>query len=115
VKEVVEPGDFRDARCAAVARWLWSGEGDLPEEDEAASLARELALAEPGERDWSAEARGAARLLKVRRLRQDKQDRDQELRRAGTDPETELRLQREIYEISQTIKNLSESQGEAGT
>ena len=115
VMRVVEPGDFRDPRCAAVARWLWSGEEDLPGEDEAASLARELALAEPGERDWPAEARGAARLLKVRRLRQEKMDREQELRRAGADPETERRLSREIYEIARTMKNLSESQGEAGT
>jgi hypothetical protein len=115
VMRVVEPSDFRDPRCAAVARWLWSGEEDLPGEDEAASLARELALAEPGERDWPAEARGAARLLKVRRLRQEKMDREQELRRAGADPETERRLSREIYEIARTMKNLSESQGEAGT
>ena len=85
----------------------------MPEEEEAATLARELALAEPGERDWSAEARGAARLLKVRRLRQEKMDREQELRRPGTDPETERRLSREIYEIARTMKNLSE--GEAGT
>ena len=115
VMAVVEPADFRDPTCAAVARWLWSGEDDLPGEDGASTLARELALAEPGERDWPAEARGAARLLKVRRLRQEKLDREQELRRAGTDPETERRLSREIYEIARTMKNLSESPGEAGT
>jgi DNA primase len=115
VKQWVEPADFRDPVCAAVARWLWSGDEDLPGEDGASTLARELALAEPGERDWPAEARGAARLLKVRRLRQEKLDREQELRRAGTDPETERRLSREIYEIARTMKNLSESQGEAGT
>ena len=115
VKEMVEPADFRDATCATVARWLWSGAEGLPEEDAAASLARELALAETTERDWQAEARGAARLLKLRRLRQDKLDREQELRRSGTDPETERRLSREIYEIARTMKNLSESQGEAGT
>jgi hypothetical protein len=111
VRDAVGPEDFRDARCAAVARWLWSGAEGMPEEEGAATLARELALADPGTRDWPAEARGAARLLKVKRLRQDKQDRDQELRRAGTDPETELRLKREIYEISQTIKTLSEKAG----
>jgi DNA primase len=115
VRGVVEPGDFGDAICAAVARWLWSGAEGLPEEEAPASLARELALADAEERDWRAEARGAARLIQMRRLRQEKLDREQELRRPGTDPETERRLSREIYEIARTMKNLSETQGEAGT
>ncbi len=109
------PGDFGDAACASVARWLWSGAEGLPEEEDAASLVRELALAEPGARDWPAEARGAARLLKVRRLRKEKQEREQELRRSGADPETERRLSREIYEIARSMKDLSETKREAGT
>ena len=115
VVETVGPDDFRDARCAAVARWLWSGADGLPDDEDAGTLARELSLAEAGARDWPAEARGAARLLRLRRLRKEKQEREQELRRSGTDPETERRLSREIYEIARTMKNLSESQGEANT
>ena len=110
---VVEPADFKDPACAAVARWLWSGAGGLPDEDEARTLVRELELTEGGERNWPAEVRGAARLLRLRRLRQERQEREQELRRSGTDPETERRLSREIQEIARSMKNLSER--EAGT
>ena len=114
VMGVVELADFRDPVCAAVARWLWSGAEGLPEENDAAQLTRELELME-GTRDWQAEARGASRLLRLRRLRQQKQERELELRRSGTDPETERRLSREIYEIAQSMKNLSETPREAGT
>ncbi|HEY2956184.1 MAG TPA: DNA primase [Candidatus Eisenbacteria bacterium] len=113
----VTPADFRDPRCAAVARWLWEGGEGLPAEDDAAALARELALDEREGRDWSAEATGAARRMMVRRLRQEMQEREQERRRSGADPEAERRLSQEIYEIARSLKNLSDThtQGEAGT
>ena len=87
----------------------------MPGEEAAESLARELALDEGEARDWSDEAVGAARQLMVRRLRQEMQEREQERRRSGADPDTERRLSQEIYEIARSLKNLSETQGEAGT
>lgn len=107
VRDEVGPADFRDRACAALAEWLWSAGAGFPEDEAAAALARELSASAGDGCDWEAEARGAARQLVVRRLRQHKHERELELKRSAADPETERRLSREIYEIARSLKDLS--------
>jgi DNA primase len=106
-RQSVGPDDFHDPQCAAVARWLRSGAEGWPGDELADALARELAALAAGERDWQAEARGATRLLVVRRLRQRKRERELELRRSAADPESERRLMHEIDEIARSLRDLS--------
>ncbi len=106
-RETVSPGDFRDPACAAVAHWLWGGGEGLPEAEAASVLARELMASGPEAYDWLSAARGATRRLVVRRLKQLKHERELELKGSASDPETERRLSREIYEIALSLKNLS--------
>ena len=104
-REMVAAEDFHDPACAAVARWLWTGGEGTPAEEAAASLVRELMASAERDFDWASEARGAARVLLVKRLK--RQRHELELQRSAADPEAERRLNQEIYEIARSLKNLS--------
>ncbi len=99
------PGDFRDAECARLAAWLWSGASGLPDEEGPAALARELSAEAAPELDWEAEAHGAVRRLQARRMRDHQRELEQELRRA-TDPLEVERLMKSIHELARSLKDL---------
>jgi DNA primase len=103
VRDLVSPADFGDAACAELADWLWSGRDGLPEEGEAAALARELAGSEP--EDWAAEALGSARRLLQQRLRRECQEKEAELRREPNGSGAP-QLMHEIHDLRQTIREI---------
>jgi DNA primase len=100
-REALSAEEFRSPACAALARALWSG---AEAEGEAAALAREL-MADARELDWAAEARGAVRLLAVRRLEVRHRELTERLRHA-LPPEEEQKLAHEVIELQQSIRNL---------
>ncbi|HTM58661.1 MAG TPA: DNA primase [Candidatus Udaeobacter sp.] len=100
-REKLSSEEFRDPASAMLARALWSG-AEL--EGDAASLARELMAAAP-ELDWSAEARGAVRLLQVRRLEVRHRELTQMLRKP-LPPDEEARLAHEVIDLQQSLRNL---------
>ena len=102
----LSPEDFQDADCASLARWLWSGRADLPESGVEGALARELAASGAGDKNWSAEAVGAARLILERKLLQRLKERKILLSRAPDGPDTS-RLMEEVNELARTLKELS--------
>jgi DNA primase len=105
-RQKLSPEDFRDPDCRALALWLWSGAAGLPIEEPLAGLARELAAGGPEGLDWNAEAVGGARQMTARRLRQELQERRNELSRTAGGPETE-RLMQEIDAIARSLRELS--------
>jgi DNA primase len=105
-RQRLSPEDFRDPVCRALALWLWAGGVEVPEDEAAASLHRELALT-PGENlDWRAQAQGAIRRMIVRRLERQMRDRKNQLNQeSGT--EESARLMQEIMEIARSLRDLS--------
>jgi DNA primase len=105
VRERLAPESFQDPAARALAEWLWRDEPGLPEDGDAARLARELLTEGPDQLDWSAEATGAARKLVERQLRQRLRERRQELERS--DEQDRSRLMHEIDQIARTLLELS--------
>jgi DNA primase len=101
----LELSDFRDPECARLAAWVWNETGGLPDEEGPAALARELAAEASPELDWQAESSGSIRRLRVRRLREQQRELEQELRRA-TDPLEIERLMKSIHELARSLKDL---------
>jgi DNA primase len=106
VRDRLTGDDFADPLHRRLAEWLWTGEGDWPEDPELAAFARELGTAGGDETDWAAEADGAIRQLLMRRLRRDLQDRRNRLSHARDEDETH-RIQTEIMELSRSLSALS--------
>ena len=106
IREDVSPEDFHDPADRALASWLWEGHAGLPEEEPAASLARELALSGSGRLDWEAEVAGATRRLRARRLRDQLRERRNQLGKAAEESEA-ARLMQEIDEIARSLSELS--------
>ena len=94
--------EFRDPSCAALAQVLWS---DRVPEGDAAALARELIAEAPEGLDWTLEARGAVRLLVVRRLEVRHRELTEQLRKPLT-PDEEARLAHEVIDLQQSLRNL---------
>ncbi len=101
--EQVHVADFRDPRCASLARAMWGSGGAFPEDGPEATLARELASDER-DLDWMEEARGAVRVLVQRRLRDELRARQQRLRE-GPDAEESARLMEDIGEIARSLRD----------
>jgi DNA primase len=108
VQALLAPEDFRDPACAALARWIWSGGGGtgFPDDEPAASLARELAARPLEAVDWTAEIDVEARLMVRRRLQEQMKDRKQQQARATAEPEAQ-RLMTEIEAIARSLRDLS--------
>ena len=106
VRTLVSPRDFGDPVCVTLAEWLWDGHAGFPAEDEAAALARELAVSEP--EDWEALARGSARRLLQHRLARQHREKQEELRHAPRGPEA-ARLLQEIQQIALSIRQIEQS------
>jgi DNA primase len=107
-RERLLPEDFRDSECAALARWLWSGRPDLPDQGAEGVLARELASSENSSVDWRAEAYGAILRMQRRKLT----ERQSELRAllAKTTPESEIRdLQQENQQNAHLLNEIERS------
>ena len=109
-RRLLSPEDFRDPVSAVLARWLWSGAIE-PAPDDAAALARELAVTAEEGTDWGAVATGTIRRLIQRRLERRyrvTQQRILELQRQGlaADPET-VRLLEESQELARSISELN--------
>jgi len=102
-REQVGPEEFRDPRCAALARALWATGGTLPAEGDEAALARELA-SDGRALDWLEEARGAVRVMVQRRLRRELKERQQQLREAVA-PEESARLMDDIGQIARSLRD----------
>jgi len=105
-RALVSPQDFGDPVCVTLAEWLWGGRPGFPEEDEAAALARELAMSEP--EDWESLARGAARRLLQHRLARQHREKQEELRHDPHGSEA-ARLLQEIQQIALSIRELEQS------
>jgi DNA primase len=105
VRHQVGPEDFGDPAARALASWLWAGGDGLPDDEPAASLARELASHGLEVPDWGGTARDAARRMALRRLK--KQERELARRLTGAADEEDLRLMREIRVIAQKRRELS--------
>lgn len=101
IRTQLSPEDFRDPVCGALALELWSGNSRGE-----GALARELMAAGGEGLDWAAEARGAARRMLERRLRQRLQDRRAQLKHAHVAQEA-ARLMQEIDEIARSLRDLS--------
>jgi DNA primase len=106
VRDRVSPDDFEDARCAALARWLWSGRLDLPEGDEETGLARELAAGGGTEPDWVAVAVGCTLRMREKRLKERKREIVLALQKAGVLGEV-TELQREDQSISEELAEIT--------
>jgi len=105
-RQQLSPEDFRDPVCRALALWMWAGHQGLPEEEPAATLARELVV-EAGERmDWASVAPGAARRMVERRLKQQLRECRNRLTQASGEGET-ARLMQEIDKIARSLRELS--------
>jgi DNA primase len=105
VKQKLSPEDFSDPAAGALALWLWAGNPGLPEQEPAASLARELGM-DGRELDWAAEAHGGARRMVERRLRRQLRDCRNRLSRTSESLEAE-RLMQEIDDIARTLRELN--------
>jgi hypothetical protein len=102
----LSPEDFRDDACRALALWIWAGNAGLPEQEPAASLGRELALAPSAHLDWMAEAHGGIRRMVERRLKQQLRDcRNRLSQVSGADDAS--RLMQEIDEIARSLRDLN--------
>jgi DNA primase len=93
--------EFRDPACAALAGALWSGAAPAGEGD---ALARAL-IANAGDLDWSAEARGAVRLFVVRRLEVRHRQLTERLRHP-LPPDEQAKLAHEVIDLKQSLRNL---------
>ena len=102
----LSPEDFRDDACRALALWIWAGNPGLPEQEPAASLARELALAPSEHLDWAAEAHGGIRRMVERRLKQQLRDCRNRLSQVSGDDDA-TRLMQQIDEIARSLRDLS--------
>ena len=98
----LSPEDFRDRDCAALALALWSG---AAREGAIEMLERELTASAP-EKEWSEEARGGIRLMVIRRLRQQLNEKRQRQLHAPP-PEEAARLLQEIDELARSLRDLS--------
>jgi len=99
-----DPEDFRDPLCRALAVRLWDGDDPLVAGDEVTMLARELQASEDPGLDWGAEARGAARRMHERRLKEALQDRRNRLSHAAAGDET-MRLMQEIDDLARSLRD----------
>jgi DNA primase len=106
VRGRVSPEDFRDPAGRSLATWLWGGESGLPDQEPAASLARELITSGSERIDWTAVVHGAAQRLVERRLRQELKERTNRLKQPVEDAEA-ARLMVEIDEIARSLRELS--------
>ena len=99
------PADFQDGVAREIAEALWRGEPP-PMAGEAAVLARELAAEAIEVPDPEGELDLTVRFMVERRLRREKREREEALRRnpAGADA---LRLMHEIEDIARSLRNLS--------
>ncbi len=104
----VGPLDFRDPLCAEVARWLWSGGIGFPEGADAAALVRELSLASEADYHWREQARGGVRQLVIRRLKDERKQTQERLRRAATATE-QTQLLENVRDLSRNIEALERS------
>jgi DNA primase len=104
VREELGPDDFRDPQCSVLAKFLWEGHAGFPDDTHAGTLARELMAGEDVV-DWVGEARGAARILRIRTLKDRRRMLEQQLRRASGDDA--LQLLRESQEIGERLRNLN--------
>ena len=104
----IGPEDFADPACAAVARWLWEGGEGFPEDPEAAALARELTLPAAGDFRWREQARGGVHQLVIRRLKRQRRDAQERLRRSTAAAE-QVSLLRTVQDLSREIEDLERS------
>ena len=101
----VDPEDFRDPECAALARWMWSGRADLPESGAEGALARELVTGgDTPNVDWRAVAVGATLRVRLRGLRQRQKEIRLLLERGAGPDETDL--QRENQDIASALAEI---------
>jgi hypothetical protein len=98
-----DPEDFRDPLCRALAVRLWEGLDPLAAGDEVTLLARELQTSGDPGLDWGAEARGAARRMHERRLREAIHDRRNRLSHAAAGDEA-TRLMQEIDDLARSLR-----------
>ena len=104
----VGPEDFRDPLCAEVAHWLWSGGIGFPEGADAAALVRELSLASEVDYHWREQARGGVRQIVIRRLKHERKQAQERLRRAAT-PTEQTQLLENVRDLSRNIEELERS------
>ncbi len=100
----VGPGDFRDPVCARVAHWLWEDGQGFPDDPDAASLVRELSLPPEGEYRWREQARGGVRQLVIRRLKDQRKQAQERLRRAASATEQNTLLEM-VRDLSRDIED----------
>ena len=101
----LDPEDFQDPDCAALARWMWSGQAGLPESGVEGALARELASGGgTPNADWRAEAGGALLRLRLRGLRQRQKEIRLLLEKGAGSNETDL--QRENQDIASSLAGI---------
>ncbi len=105
---LVSPEDFRDPLCAEVARWLWGGGIGFPEGADAAALVRELSLASETDYHWREQARGGVRQLLIRRLKEQRRQAQEALRRAATATE-QTQLLEKVRDLSRDVEELERS------
>jgi hypothetical protein len=107
----VDPKDFRDPLCAEVAQWLWAGGIGFPEGADAAALVRELSLTPEADYHWREQARGGVRKLVIRRLKEQRRQAQEGLRRAATASE-QTQLLENVRDLSRDIEELERSSRE---
>ena len=112
----VSPEDFRHPACAALAGRLWAGRNDAPEDEEAASLARELAATAMEGVEWEKVAADSVRHMIRRRLERQQREirqRIHELHRQGqgSTPEA-LGLLQQSHDLAVNLSELSRGMGE---
>jgi DNA primase len=107
-RQLLRPEDFRDPECAALARWLWSGRPDLPDQDAEGVLTRELASSGSPNVDWRAEAHGSILRMQRRNLTERQSELRALLAKATPDADI-LDLQRENQHNAQLLNDIERS------
>jgi len=102
----IGPPEFSEGAARELAELLWRDEDPLGGDAPAAGLARELCLEEIEGFDWTAEAHGAVRKLKVKGLERERRDRRTKLASARGDEANQLMT--EIDHISKQILELTQ-------
>ena len=103
----IAPTDFQDPICRTLARRAWGETLDSEEDAAASALERELLASARDDLNWEEESRGAIRRMRVRRLREELRQIEQERQRAS-DSEEQARLNGVIQTIAHSLKDLSE-------
>ncbi|HEY6866780.1 MAG TPA: toprim domain-containing protein, partial [Candidatus Eisenbacteria bacterium] len=93
-KGEIDPTDFEDPACAALARYLWEGEGNTPASEPAATLARELEADAPESAAWGVDARIKTLQLAMRSLASELREVQERQARAAAGPEAEALARR---------------------